>query len=90
MTCDACTHSQGSPLQCGITDAPAVARCDKFVYEPGTDSEEFRLACEVRYVLALPSTDVRPDYLAGVRRKRGDAGADMLEAAVKLALESRR
>ncbi|MHB1176090.1 MAG: DUF7696 family protein [Sulfuriferula sp.] len=53
------------------------------VYEPGTDSEEFRMACEVRYVIGLGGREARRAYLDGVRRKRGDEGADMLEAAVK-------
>lgn len=53
-----------------------------------SDSEEFRLYCEARFVLALPDkADKRRkgwqavskrEYLAGVRDKRGQAGHDVL------------
>lgn len=51
--------------------------------------ESYRLACEVRYVLGLDSKDLRRKYLQGVREKRGDAGADILEREIKLAWEAR-
>lgn len=53
----------------------------------GTSSEQFRLECEARHVYALrvKSAADAHDYLALVRRARGDAAADQLkEAAAKL------
>lgn len=46
-----------------------------------TYSEEFRLACEIRYLTALPSGIDRSRYLAGVRAKRGEqARAELVKA----------
>ncbi len=55
-----------------------------------TDSEEYREACEVRYVIDLPSIERRRAYLALVREKRGAGPADRLETLVRFEWERRR
>lgn len=45
-----------------------------------TYSEEWRHACEIRMVLAMPSRERRAAYLALVERHRGKAAADRMKA----------
>lgn len=91
MSCSACQHSIGSHdgLQCVRTNTPATERCLHFLYAPGTDSEEWRRACEARWVCKLPSLEARDEYLDGVRQKRGDVAADALQAEIKNQLGKR-
>jgi hypothetical protein len=44
------------------------------------DSEAFRRACEVRYVVAMPSHEARRWFLDQVAKARGQAAADRLRA----------
>ena len=46
------------------------------------ESEAYRAACEVRYVLALPLAE-RRDYLELVAQKRGDNAADTLKGEIQ-------
>jgi hypothetical protein len=43
-----------------------------------TSSEAWRHECEARAVSRLTSTQLRHEYIAAVRRSRGDAAADAL------------
>lgn len=45
-------------------------------------SDEYRQACEVRYVIGLPFADRRP-FLDGVEKNRGKPHADKLRSAVQ-------
>lgn len=47
-----------------------------------TNSEEWRFACEVKYVCKMPSKKKRVEYICAVRSKRGDKAADQLMEAV--------
>jgi hypothetical protein len=50
-----------------------------------TWSEEYRHKCEVEYVCALPSHNARQDFLARVKKRRGEAGMQKLRGdAMKL------
>ena len=53
------------------------------------DSEEYRSACEVRYVLGLP-LDERRDYLERVDRARGQAAGNVLREKVRAEWMARR
>lgn len=55
-----------------------------------TWSEEHRHACEVRYVLAMPSREERAAYLDALPRFRGKAAAERLRADVAAAWRARR
>ena len=46
------------------------------------ESEAYRAACEVRYVLAMPLAE-RRDYLELVAQKRGDNAADTLKGEIQ-------
>lgn len=54
-----------------------------------TYSEEYRMACEARHVLAMP-IPARREYLQGVDEKRGTAAGKALREAVKAEWEKRR
>lgn len=53
-------------------DSPAVAQPVPAASVPYTWGEEWRHACEVRFVRAMP-LERRTSYLEGVERKRGRA-----------------
>ena len=55
-----------------------------------TWTEQHRLACEARHVLALPSKEQRNQYLADIEEFRGKPAAEQLRAAVVSAWEARR
>lgn len=46
-------------------------------------SQEWRAECEARHVLAMPSIIARREYLAAIRKKRGDAAGQQLEDLVR-------
>lgn len=56
----------------------------------GDYSESHRHDCEVRYVAAMPTPSRRNEYLAGVRKERGNAAADRLMAGVVAIFAQRR
>lgn len=45
-------------------------------------SEEWREACEVRYICDMPTRKARVEYLSGVEKKRGQAAANRLKGLV--------
>lgn len=45
-----------------------------------SSSEAWRHECEARNIAHMPSTQQRHEYVAAVRRSRGDAAADDLRA----------
>ena len=47
------------------------------------ECEDYRAECEARYVVAMAGREQRREYLAVVRKRRGDAAADALAAAVR-------
>ena len=55
-----------------------------------TSSEEFRLKCEVNYILDLKPLWVRRAYLRNVERKRGKKHTERLKAAVEAEWSARR
>lgn len=54
-----------------------------------TSSEAHRHACEVRYVMALPTRYERTRYLEGIEAKRGKPAAERLRADVMAAWQQR-
>lgn len=48
-----------------------------------TSSEQHRHACEIRFVISLPSASKRKAFLDGVEQKRGKAAADRLRDDVE-------
>lgn len=46
-------------------------------------SPEWRAECEARHVLTMPSIQARREYLAAIRKKRGDAAGQQLEDLVR-------
>jgi hypothetical protein len=51
-----------------------------------TYMEEFRRACEARWLAALPSDGARSDYLDGVREERGEEHYQRLRRDTWLAM----
>jgi hypothetical protein len=54
------------------------------------DAEEWRMACEVRHVLSLPSLEERRGYLAKAENARGVKAVNPLREAVKREFERRK
>jgi hypothetical protein len=50
-----------------------------------TWTEAHRHACEVRYVVNMPTREARRDYLEGVTKKRGEPAGQALADAVRAA-----
>jgi hypothetical protein len=46
-------------------------------------SPEWRIECEARHVLAMPSIERRREYLAAIRKRRGDVAGKQLEDLVR-------
>lgn len=46
-------------------------------------SEAWRCECEARHVLAMPTVLARREYLAAIRKRRGDVAGAKLEALVR-------
>lgn len=46
-------------------------------------SEAWRAECEARHVLAMPNVIARREYLAAIRKKRGDVAGQQLEDLVR-------
>ncbi len=53
-------------------------------------SEEWRHACEVRYIVNLPTLKARREMLRGIELKRGKGAADRLRAALLTEWENRK
>lgn len=50
-----------------------------------SDSEHWRHECEARHIAALPTSEARHDYIAVVRKRRGDdAGAALQALAIAI------
>lgn len=48
-----------------------------------SDSEDWRLECEARYVCAMPGIDARRLYMAGINKQRGEASYLLLADKVR-------
>lgn len=46
-------------------------------------SEAWRSECEARHVLTMPTVLARREYLAAIRKRRGDAAGAQLETLVR-------
>lgn len=46
-------------------------------------SEAWRCECEARHVLTMPTVLARREYLAAIRKRRGDVAGAQLEALVR-------
>lgn len=53
-------------------------------------SDEWRLECEARHVLAMPSVQARRDYLAGIQQRRGDKAYQELADLVRVIWQHNR
>lgn len=58
--------------------------------EVSNTSREWREECEARYLLNLPSKDVRREYLLGVQKKRGHKARARLEILATKIHEARK
>ena len=58
-------------------------RCEQCTDDPApTWTEAWRLECEARAVLKMPTREARRDYLASIEKLRGAPGRQRLEAAI--------
>lgn len=55
-----------------------------------TWGEDWRLECEIRYVLNLPHREARNDYLRLVAKHRGQEAADLLQSQADALFYKRR
>ena len=63
---------------------------DPMIDRGPTWTEAHRHACEVRYVMGMPTRDQRAGFLDGVERRRGKPAADRLRDDVATAWRARR
>lgn len=51
--------------------------------EVSSYSEAWRMECEARWILALPSLDERRAWLQSLEKRRGQAHVDQLKATIR-------
>ena len=61
----------------------ATQQAGQFAAQVYAEHEAFRMACEARWVLSMPSRDDRRAYLTLVEAKRGEAARRRLEREIK-------
>jgi len=69
-------------LELGLSPNRVKQNCSAESAHLDTYSEEYRHACEIRFVLCMPTKERRAAYLALVETRRGKAAADRLRQDV--------
>lgn len=79
MSCEDCARLEAGPVVTLVDGSQCCSYC-----------ELWRVECEARHILKMPSRDLRRDYIERIKAKRGEAAGRQLADVVLAVWEARR